>query len=50
MLQIAEEEYESLLETLALLLQPGLYENIKQADLEIKNGDTLSFDDVFSEE
>jgi len=43
---LAEEGYESLLETLALLSQPSLYESIKQADLEIKDGDTLSFTDV----
>ncbi|WP_420628116.1 type II toxin-antitoxin system prevent-host-death family antitoxin [Candidatus Leptofilum sp.] len=47
---LSEEEYESLLETVELLSQPGLYESIKQADLEIKDGDTLSMDDVFGEE
>ncbi|MAT99130.1 MAG: prevent-host-death protein [Anaerolineaceae bacterium] len=47
---LSEEEYESLLETLALLSRPGFYESIKQADLEIREGDTLSMDDVFGEE
>lgn len=47
---LSEEEYESLLETVALLSQPRLYESIKQADLEIREGDTLSMDDVFGEE
>ena len=47
---LSEEEYESLLETLALLSRPGLYESIKQADLEIREGDTLTMDDVFGEE
>lgn len=47
---LSEEEYESLLETVTLLSQPGLYESIKQADLEIREGDTLSMDDVFGDE
>ncbi|VAW41708.1 hypothetical protein MNBD_CHLOROFLEXI01-3282 [hydrothermal vent metagenome] len=47
---LAEAEYEGLLETLALLSQPSFYKSIKQADLEIKDGDALSFDEVFGEE
>jgi antitoxin YefM len=47
---LSEDEYESLLETVELLSQSGLYESIKQADLEIRDGDTLSMDEVFGEE
>ena len=45
---LSEEEYESLLETVTLLSRPGLYESIKQADLEIREGDTLNLDTVFA--
>ncbi|MCL4267512.1 MAG: type II toxin-antitoxin system Phd/YefM family antitoxin [Anaerolineae bacterium] len=46
---LSEAEYESLIETLELLSQPGLYESIKQADKEIREGDTYSLDEVFGE-
>ena len=47
---LSEEEYESLVETLELLSTPGLYESIKQADREIAEGNTYSWDEVFGEE
>ena len=46
---LSEAEYESLIETLELLSVPGLYESIKQADRQIHDGETLSFDEVFGE-
>lgn len=46
---LSEEEYENLIETLDLLSVPGLYESIKQADKEIREGDTYSLDEVFDE-
>jgi len=47
---LSEEEYESFVETLELLSTPGLYESIKQADREIAEGNTYSWDEVFGEE
>ncbi|MBU0561930.1 MAG: type II toxin-antitoxin system Phd/YefM family antitoxin [Bacteroidetes bacterium] len=44
---LSEEEYESLLETSELLSVPNFKQTIKKADKEIKEGKTLSFDDVF---
>jgi hypothetical protein len=37
-----------MMQTVTLLSQPGLYESIKQADLEIREGDTLNLDTVFA--
>ena len=42
---ISEEEYESLIETTELLSIPGFKESIEKADQEIKNGDTVSFEE-----
>lgn len=47
---LSEAEYESLIETLDLLSTPGLYTSIKQADKEIREGETYSLDEVFGEE
>jgi antitoxin YefM len=47
---LSEEEYESLIETLELLSTPGLYETIKLADREIREGETYSLDEVFDED
>jgi antitoxin YefM len=43
---IAEEDYESLIETLELLSTPGLADSIRRAREEIARGETLSLDEV----
>ncbi len=47
---LSEDEYESMVETLELLSIPGFYESIKQADKEIAEGKTYTFDEVFGDE
>lgn len=44
---LCEEDYESLMETLELLSQPGMLKSIKQAKKEIKQGKTCSMKEVF---
>jgi antitoxin YefM len=46
---IAEEDYESLLETAELLSVPGLASSIKKADRDIKKGDLFTLDQVFKD-
>jgi antitoxin YefM len=46
---MSEEEYESLMETLALLSAPGFRDAFEQGRGEAERGDTLSFDEVFGE-
>lgn len=46
---MSEEDYESLIETLQLLSDPGFKESIRKADKEIEKGETLSIEDAFSE-
>lgn len=46
---ISEDEYESLLETLALLSAPGFRDAFEQGRAEAEREDTLSFDEVFGE-
>lgn len=46
---IAEEDFESLMETAELLQEPGLKASIKKADKEISKGDVYSFDEIFKE-
>jgi antitoxin YefM len=46
---MSEAEYESLMETLALLSAPGFRDAFEQARVEADSGDTLSFDEVFEE-
>jgi len=46
---MSEAEYESLMETLALLSAPGFRDGFEQARREAENGDTVSFEDVFGE-
>lgn len=46
---MSESEYESLMETLALLSTPGFRDAFEQADREADSGDTRSFDEVFGE-
>ena len=46
---MSEAEYDSLMETLALLSAPGFRDGFEQARGEVANGDTRSFDEVFGE-
>ncbi len=44
---MSEDEYESLMETLELLSIPGFSDSIKRSSEQVRNGQTMSFDDVF---
>ena len=44
---IAEEDYESLLETLELLTVPGLRKSIQEAKADIRAGRTKSLKEIF---
>lgn len=44
---VSEEDYESLLETLELLSQPGFRKSIEEARADIKAGRTKSLKEVF---
>lgn len=44
---MSEDEYESLMESLELLSIPGFSESIKRSSEQFRNGQTISFDDVF---
>ncbi len=44
---LSEEDYESLLETLELLSQPGLVKSLKESKRDIKKGKTYSMKEVF---
>ena len=46
---ISEQEYDSLNETLALLSTPGFREDFEQSRLQEQKGETLSYEEVFSE-
>jgi len=46
---LSQEDYDSLIETLALLSTPGFRTSIRQARKEIKAGKTYSMQDVFGE-
>ena len=46
---MSEEDYESLVETLELLSEPGLKESIRKADREIERGETVSIEEAFPE-
>jgi len=45
---LAEEDYDSLVETAELLSISGLKESIDKSDLEIKSGDIVAMDNIFS--
>jgi antitoxin YefM len=47
---LSEEEYESLLETLALLSTPGFKESVAQAVEDIARGETFSMAEIFGAE
>jgi antitoxin YefM len=46
---MSQDEYESLMETLALLSSPGFRDAFEKGREEAERGDTLSFDEVFGE-
>jgi antitoxin YefM len=46
---MAENDYESLLETLELLSMPGFRKSLKLSVDQMHRGDTLSFEEVFGE-
>ncbi len=46
---LSEEDYESLLETLELLSEPGFAKSIRQARHDIKGGKTYSLKEVFGD-
>ena len=46
---LSEEEYDSLIETLTLLSSPHFKEKLHQAQLEIDEGKTATFEEVFGE-
>jgi antitoxin YefM len=45
---MSEEDYESLIETLHLLSIPGFRSSIRKSIIQMKGGETLSFDEVFA--
>ena len=46
---LSSEDYESLQETLILLSQPGFRDALDESEREIRDGELLSFEDVFQE-
>ena len=46
---MSENEYESLIETLALLSTPGFKEQFELAKKEVASGQTVTFKEVFGE-
>lgn len=44
---LSEEDFESIVETLELKATPGFIKRINKAKKEIKNGETISFNDAF---
>ena len=46
---MAENDYESLLETMELLSTPGFRKSLKRSIEQMRMGDTLSFEEVFGE-
>jgi len=46
---MSSEDYESLQETLILLSQPGFRDTLNESEREIRDGELLSFEDVFQE-
>ena len=45
---MSEEDYESLLETLELLSLPGFRQRLKASVKQVKEGNTVSMDDLFA--
>ena len=47
---MAEDDYESLLETMELLSTPGFRKSLKRSVQQMHRGATLSFEEVFGEQ
>lgn len=45
---MSEEEYDSMVETLELLSIPGFRQSLKKSVAQMRKGETVSFEDVFS--
>lgn len=46
---MAEDDYDSLLETMELLSTPGFRRSMQRSISQMQKGETLSFDEVFAE-
>ncbi len=46
---LAEEDFQSIIETAHLMSVPGLLESMKKAEKEIENGETFTMEEVFGE-
>lgn len=44
---MAEDDYESMIETMELLSTPGFRQSLKRSVEQMRKGETVSFDDVF---
>lgn len=44
---MAEDDYESMIETMELLSTPGFRQSLKRSVEQMQKGETVSFDDVF---
>lgn len=47
---MAEDDYDSLLETLELLSTPGFRKSLQRSVQQMRKGQTVSFDEVFGEQ
>jgi antitoxin YefM len=45
---MSEEEYDSMVETLELLSIPGFRQSLKKSVAQMRKGETVSFEDIFS--
>ena len=46
---MAEEDYDSLLETMELLSTPGFRKGLRRSVAQMRKGETVSFEEVFGE-
>jgi antitoxin YefM len=44
---MAEDDYESMIETMELLSTPGFRQSLKRSVAQMQKGETVSFDEVF---
>jgi antitoxin YefM len=44
---MAEDDYDSMIETMELLSTPGFRQSLKRSVQQMQNGETVSFDEVF---
>jgi antitoxin YefM len=47
---MAEDDYDSLLETMELLSTPGFRKSLQRSVQQMRKGETISFDEVFGEQ